>query len=750
MTASSSATGTSAAASSVIFTPSSMAQETAGQRATRSLSYSITSVSSASAAAVPAAPSSTASILTLFDPSAVSPDLSSASNTHASSASFRFSSSASPAHGHPARPFSPLTSNPAAAQAAAAAAVAAGPLALAPAPVPAVSPVLRKSFATGATATMSSIRQKIREQISGMRKEKGRRDQEDVVREWSTCLAKWNQYQPAVSGAAASLNGSGLSQKDLASNQKKLSGMLLSSGIPSHMRASVWLLMIGNGLGLTPQSFEALRASCAEKRKEYEAWRKQTNSNHLNAKHRHLAEAEAAAAAAAAAAVTAASSSGAEAVPAAANSDPTASPASSSSAFLPTFHPSPSPSPSSSASSTAAAAGSATPQSVASTLSSFDSGTDASLDPSCAMFSLIDQDLPRTFPELAFFHHDGPYEEPLRVVLEATAAFRAARERERIQALALQEMGDPSLVPGSAPAPVFESSSASSSGYVQGMSFLASILFLALGDDDPFLAFVALTNLLENPAEPLSQLFSMRLEIMEDWLLRFDAQFLTSLPKLHAHFSHSIGLSTDMFLYKWIFSVYAQSLHLDAVFRVWDCFLWESFKNRGPGAAGVASAGAGNAAAAATSLGAGNAVASKSVPTTAGISPASPTSATSVASASSPTAAAAAASTAASSSAAPAVVSASSALHVHSGHGFPFLFRVALGILSMFSDALCSVGFEECLHFLHHLPGKAHSGCQSGGGAGGADEMLDIDLLFQHVRTIKMETSIWGAGMASK
>ena len=557
----------SAAASSVIFTPSSMAQETAGQRATRSLSYSITSVSSvnASAVAVSSASASTASILMLFDPSAVSPDLSSASNTHASSATFRFSSSASPAHAHshPARPFSPLTSNPAATQAAAAAAVAAGPLTLAPAPVPAASPALRKSFTTGATATMSSIRQKIREQISGMRKEKGRRDQEEIVREWSTCLAKWNQYQPAVSGAAASFNGgSGLTPKELAANQKKLSGMLLSSGIPSHMRASVWLLMIGNGLGLTPQLFEDLRTSCAEKRKEYEAWRRQTNSNHLNAKHRHLAEAEAAAAAAAAAAAsagaTAASSSAADAVPSAPSTDPSASPVSSSSASMPTFHPSPSPSPSASSAAgggggLGGGGGSATPQST-STIHSFDS-VDASLDPSCAMFSLIDQDLPRTFPELQFFHHDGPYEVPLRVVLEATAAYRAQKERERIQALAMQEMGDPAVAAaqfpsGSAPAPVFESSSASTSGYVQGMSFLASILFLALGDDDPFLAFVALTNLLENPAEPLSQLFSMRMEIMEDWLLRFDAQFLTSLPKLHAHFSAGIGLTPDMYLYK--------------------------------------------------------------------------------------------------------------------------------------------------------------------------------------------------------
>lgn len=192
--------------------------------------------------------------------------------------------------------------------------------------------------------------------------------------------------------------------------------------------------------------------------------------------------------------------------------------------------------------------------------------------------------------------------------------------------------------------------------------------------------------------------------------------------------------------------MYAQSLHLDAVFRVWDCFLWESFKNRGPGAAGVASAGAGNAAAAAASaavsLGAGNAIASKGATAAAGGSPASPASSPSAASASSsPTASAAAAAAAASLPVSG--VSASSALHVHSGHGFPFLFRVALGILSMFSDALCSVGFEEALHFLHHLPGKA-------GGGGGVDDLLDIDLLFQHVRTIKMETSIWAAGTPSK
>ena len=70
---------------------------------------------------------------------------------------------------------------------------------------------------------------------------------------------------------------------------------------------------------------------------------------------------------------------------------------------------------------------------------------------------LIGQDLPRTFPELAFFHGDGPLAQSLQDVLEAYVCYR------------------PDV------------------GYVQGMSYLAAILLLYMDD---FTAFQCFANLL--------------------------------------------------------------------------------------------------------------------------------------------------------------------------------------------------------------------------------------------------------------
>jgi hypothetical protein len=233
-------------------------------------------------------------------------------------------------------------------------------------------------------------------------------------------------------------------------------------------------------------------------------------------------------------------------------------------------------------------------------------------------------------------------------------------------------------------------------GYVQGMSFLASILLLALGDD-PFLCFLALANLLENPAERLSELFAMDAATTENYLDQFSAQLTASLPHLAKHFEE-VGVKHAMYIFKWIFSVYSQALDLDTVFRVWDCFLWESFKTRGQIAA----------------------VHGRSNST----STSGPRSAIS----------------SAISSARDALMSASSnpsaASLTQPGSGFPFLFRVALGILSMYSDSLRQCSFEECLDFLQHLPRKSATTATQ-------DEALDIDQLFQHVKDVRMDEKIW-------
>lgn len=73
---------------------------------------------------------------------------------------------------------------------------------------------------------------------------------------------------------------------------------------------------------------------------------------------------------------------------------------------------------------------------------------------------LIKTDLDRTFPKLAFFKEEGPLHEPLRDILEAFVSYR------------------PDV------------------GYVQGMSFLAAVLLLNIGDTAT--CFQCLANMLSN------------------------------------------------------------------------------------------------------------------------------------------------------------------------------------------------------------------------------------------------------------
>lgn len=192
-----------------------------------------------------------------------------------------------------------------------------------------------------------------------------------------------------------------------------------------------------------------------------------------------------------------------------------------------------------------------------------------------------------------------------------------------------------------------------------------------------------------------------------------------------------------MFVWKWILPVYSQTLELETVFRVWDCFLWESFTSRG-------------------------------TTTTATVTSSSLNQITALFS-STPSSANASASSSNSSSAS------NPLSELVPGEGFSFLFRVALGILSFYQPLLLQSSFEESMHLLQHLPDKAHSiraqppsinsGSNGNGGmnANGSssffdsdgpssDEFqrrlralgpMDADRLFEHIRAIHMEKKIW-------
>jgi hypothetical protein len=342
---------------------------------------------------------------------------------------------------------------------------------------------------------------------------------EELQKEWSGIIARWNEYQ--LNGLAASSN---LSASTLRDNQSRLTKLLLTHGIPSNLRPTVWMLLIGNTLGITPAQWRELKEESRRNRREYERWKRRVNNSNMG---------QAAAAAAAAAAASTQQHQSEQT----SRSVTTAS-----------------------ESSTDAPIGAVSP--VSSPVAPLSPST-SSLPPHLSLFSLIDQDLPRTFPELKFFHverqeqqsdgrgmdgeggegehkeqqesEEGGYGDALKEVLECASLFRLKH--------ASTLDGSPSNDPNSPP-----SSSTATVGYVQGMSFLASILLLSLGDDS-FLVFLALANLLENPCERLSELFSMDAHATRGYLEQFQRQMGQSLPGLAQHFEQ-VGIQPDMYMFK--------------------------------------------------------------------------------------------------------------------------------------------------------------------------------------------------------
>ena len=143
-------------------------------------------------------------------------------------------------------------------------------------------------------------------------------------------------------------------------------------------------------------------------------------------------------------------------------------------------------------------------------------------------------DLPRTFPELGFFHAaDSPFQEQLRQLLEAYAHFR----------------------------PEF--------GYSQGMSYLAAVLLLYLDASHAFACFV---NMLAR-SHCLSAFYKMQTPDVRAYLLLQKRLLVHEMPTLATHF-HTIGIEPDMYLIGWIMTLYCRVLPIDTALRIWDCFFW--------------------------------------------------------------------------------------------------------------------------------------------------------------------------------
>ncbi|CAG9861897.1 unnamed protein product [Phyllotreta striolata] len=149
---------------------------------------------------------------------------------------------------------------------------------------------------------------------------------------------------------------------------------------------------------------------------------------------------------------------------------------------------------------------------------------------------VIRLDIARTFPHLGIFQEGGPYSDTLHSLLAAYVSYR------------------PDV------------------GYVQGMSYIAAILILNM---DPCDAFICFSNLLNQPLH-LSA-FTLNQCRMQAYYNAYDRIFCFNLPRLHRHFEQS-GLTPDLYLLDWIYTIFAKAMPLDIACRVWDVFLRDGYE----------------------------------------------------------------------------------------------------------------------------------------------------------------------------
>ncbi|XP_003426096.3 TBC1 domain family member 14 [Nasonia vitripennis] len=155
----------------------------------------------------------------------------------------------------------------------------------------------------------------------------------------------------------------------------------------------------------------------------------------------------------------------------------------------------------------------------------------AMTSPQSEALAAIRLDVARTFPTLCVFQEGGPLSESLQAVLAAYALYR------------------PDI------------------GYVQGMSFIGAVLALNMDAPDAFTCFA---NLLNRPCHLAA--FSLDQHRMGVYYKAYSAALANRLPKLYAHFL-AAGLSPDLYLLDWLYTIYAKAMPLDVACRVWDLFL---------------------------------------------------------------------------------------------------------------------------------------------------------------------------------
>ncbi|XP_068459343.1 carabin isoform X2 [Clinocottus analis] len=105
-------------------------------------------------------------------------------------------------------------------------------------------------------------------------------------------------------------------------------------------------------------------------------------------------------------------------------------------------------------------------------------------------------------------------------------------------------------------------------GYSQGMSYLAAVLLMQLGEEE---AFWALTALLDKP-KYLSELFDLGLAKIQHQVKVFDQFLKHRKPQLSQHME-SIGVSSVHFVMPWFLTLFTSLPCWDSVLAVWDLIM---------------------------------------------------------------------------------------------------------------------------------------------------------------------------------
>ncbi|CAL7943347.1 unnamed protein product [Xylocopa violacea] len=155
----------------------------------------------------------------------------------------------------------------------------------------------------------------------------------------------------------------------------------------------------------------------------------------------------------------------------------------------------------------------------------------AMLSPISETLAAIKLDVYRTFPTLCVFQEGGPLSNSLQGILAAYAVYR------------------PDV------------------GYVQGMSFVGAVLSLNMEPPDAFTCFA---NLLNHPCHRAA--FTLNQKQMDIYYKVYSSALAHKLPKIFSHFTVA-GLSPDLYLLDWLYTIYAKAMPLDVACRIWDVFL---------------------------------------------------------------------------------------------------------------------------------------------------------------------------------